>query len=185
VNVFLFGGSFNPPHVAHALAVAYLLSTQEVDRILVIPCFLHPFAKELAPFEDRMAMCEAAMGWLPKTTISRVEEELGGESRTLRTVEHLHGQHPDWRMRLVVGADILLEGRRWHGFDRVVELSPLLVLGRSGFVASGSPEPVLPEVSSTAIREAIRAGRREGLEALVPREVLSYIDEHRIYREGA
>ena len=40
--------------------------------------------------------------------------------------------HPDWRMRLVVGADILLEGRRWHGFDRVVELAPLLVLGRRG-----------------------------------------------------
>jgi nicotinate-nucleotide adenylyltransferase len=168
--------------VAHVLAVTYLLSTQDVDRILVIPCFLHPFAKELAPFEDRMAMCEAAMGWLPKTTISRVEEELGGESRTLRTVEHLHASHPDWRMRLVVGADILLEGRRWHGFDRVVELSPLLVLGRAGFGASGSPAPVLPEISSTAIREAVRAGRRDEIEALVPREVLSYIEEHRIYR---
>jgi nicotinate-nucleotide adenylyltransferase len=124
------------------------------------------------------------MGWLPKTTISRVEEELGGESRTLRTVEHLHALHPDWRMRLVVGADILLEGRRWHGFDRVVELSPLLVLGRGGF-ASSSSIPILPEVSSTAIREALRAGRRQEVESLLPREVLSYIDAHRIYREGA
>jgi len=185
VNVFLFGGSFNPPHVAHVLAVSYLLSTHDVDRILVIPVFLHPFAKELAPFEDRMAMCEAAMGWLPRTIISRVEEELGGESRTLRTVEHLHALHPDWRMRLVVGADILLEGRRWHGFDRVVELSPLLVLGRRGFAAAEAPAPLLPEVSSSAIRDAVRAGRREEIESLVPREVLSYIDEHRIYREGA
>ena len=80
-----------------------------------------------------MAMSEGAMGWLPRTIISRVEEELGGQSRTLRTVEHLHALHPDWKMRLVVGGDILLEGRRWHGFERVVELSPLLVLGRRGF----------------------------------------------------
>jgi nicotinate-nucleotide adenylyltransferase len=181
VNVFLFGGSFNPPHVAHVLAVSYLLATEEVDRILVIPCFLHPFAKELAPFEDRMAMCEKAMGWLPKTTISRVEEELGGESRTLRTVEHLHELHPDWRMRLIVGSDILLEGRRWHGFDQVVALAPLLVLGRAGANAPSSTPPVLPEVSSTAIREAIRTGRRDAVAALVPREVLSYIDAHRIY----
>jgi nicotinate-nucleotide adenylyltransferase len=145
---------------------------------------LHPFGKELAPFEDRMAMSEAAMGWLPRTTISRVEEELGGQSRTLRTVEHLHSLHPDWQMRLVVGADILLEGRRWHGFERVVELSPMLVLGRRGFAPSGAPEPLLPEVSSSAIRDAIRAGHPEEIEALVPRDVLSYIDEHRIYREG-
>jgi nicotinate-nucleotide adenylyltransferase len=185
VNVYLFGGSFNPPHVAHVLAVSYLLATQDVDSILVVPCFLHPFAKELAPFEDRMAMCERAMGWLPKTTISRVEEELGGESRTLRTVEHLHAQHPDWRLRLVVGSDILLEGRRWHGFDRVVQLAPLLVLGRVGAAAPQSPAPILPEVSSTAIREAIRGGRRDEVESLVPRAVLSYIDDHRIYREGA
>jgi nicotinate-nucleotide adenylyltransferase len=185
VNVFLFGGSFNPPHVAHVLAVSYLLSTEEVDRILVIPCFLHPFAKELAPFEDRMAMCERAMGWLPKTTISRVEEELGGESRTLRTVEHLHSLHPDWRMRLVVGSDILLEGRRWHGFDRVVALAPLLVLGRVGAVAPGSPPPVLPEVSSSAVREALRAGHRDAIAALVPREVLDYVEAHRIYRESS
>jgi len=59
------------------------------------------------------------------------------------------------------------------------------VLGRSGFAASGAPEPLLPEVSSTAIRQAIRDGRRDEIEALVPRGVLSYIDEHRIYREGA
>ena len=143
VNVFLFGGSFNPPHVAHVLAVSYLLATEDINRILVIPCFLHPFGKELAPFEDRMAMSEAAMGWLPRTIISRVEEELGGQSRTLRTVEHLHSLHPDWKMRLVVGGDILLEGRRWHGFERVVELSPLLVLGRRGFEPSGAPEAAL------------------------------------------
>jgi nicotinate-nucleotide adenylyltransferase len=171
--------------VAHVLGVSYLLSTEAVDLILIIPVFLHPFAKELAPFEDRMAMCERAMGWLPKTNISRVEEELGGESRTLRTVEHLHTLHPDWRMRLVVGSDILLEGRRWYGFEQVVALAPLLVLGRVGSFAAGSPPPVLPEVSSTAIRDALRTGRRDAVTALVPREVLSYIDEHRIYREGA
>jgi nicotinate-nucleotide adenylyltransferase len=185
VNVFLFGGSFNPPHVAHVLACAYILSTEDVDSILVIPVYQHPFAKELAPFDDRVAMCEAAMGWLPRTSISRVEEELGGESRTLRTVEHLGKEHPDWHMRLVVGADILLEGRRWHGFDRVVELAPLLVLGRAGVPAPQAPLAVLPQVSSSFVREALREGRRDEVTGLVPRAVLAYIDEHWVYREGA
>jgi nicotinate-nucleotide adenylyltransferase len=183
VNVFIFGGSFNPPHIAHVLAVAYVLAAAEPDRVLVVPVFQHPFAKDLAPFEQRLAMCERAMGWLPRTVVSRVEEELGGESRTLRTIEHLRERHPDWQMRVVVGADILGEGRRWHGFDRIVELAPLFVLGRRGFEADGAPAAVLPELSSSAVRAAIREGRSD-VEAWVPRAVLSYIEEHRMYRDG-
>ena len=91
--VGIFGGSFNPPHLAHVLAVAVVLSRFEVARILVVPTYRHPFAKALAPYEDRVKMCELAMGFLPRVEVSRVEEELGGESRTLRTLQHLRAQH--------------------------------------------------------------------------------------------
>jgi len=183
VNVFIFGGSFDPPHVAHVLGVTYVLATQNVDLVLVVPCHKHPFGKGLSAFEHRFAMCERAVGWLPRTVVSRVEEDLGGESRTLRTIEYLRERNPDWHMRLVVGADVLLEGKRWYGFDRVVELAPLLVLGRAGFKADGAA-PVLPDVSSSAIREEIHAGRGAEVAPLVPRAVLEYIDAHRLYREA-
>jgi len=182
VNVFVFGGSFNPPHVAHVLAVAYVLATELLDQVLVVPCYQHPFNKELAPFEHRFAMCERAMSILPRTVVSRVEQELGGESRTLRTVEHLRALHPDWNLRLVVGADILLEGPRWLGFDRVVELAPPLILGRAGVRADGAPLPLLPDVSSSAIRAALARGKASELCALVPRDVLDYIARHGLYR---
>ena len=181
-NVFLFGGSFNPPHIAHVLAVTYVLATEEADLVAVVPCYQHPFAKELAPFEHRFVMCERAMGWLPRTKVLRVEEELGGESRTLRTVEHLRKVHPDWRMRLVLGADVLLEGPRWQGFDRVAELAPPVILGRAGVVTQDAPRAILPEVSSTAVRDAVRAGRAGEVAALLPRAVLAYIEAQGLYR---
>lgn len=184
MNVYFFGGSFNPPHIAHVLSVAYVLSATDADEVLVVPCYLHPFGKELAPFEDRLAMCELAMGWLPRTSVSAVERELGGESWTIRTVEHLKRTHPEWRLHLVMGADILGEGRRWQGFDRLVELAPPLVLGRAGITHEGAPHPLLPQVSSSEIREALRTGRVEDIAPLVPREVLRYIAEHGLYREG-
>jgi nicotinate-nucleotide adenylyltransferase len=180
VKVAVFGGSFNPVHVAHVLAAAYVLATEDVDEVLVVPCFVHPFAKELAPFEDRFAMCEAAMGWLPRTRVSRVEELLGGESRTLRTLEHLALERPGDCFRLVVGADLLLEGKRWHGFEEVLHLAPPIVLGRAG-VASGR-RPLLPEVSSTAIREAIAAGRADDVAPLLPRAVRRIIADKGLYR---
>jgi nicotinate-nucleotide adenylyltransferase len=184
VNVYVFGGSFNPPHIAHVLAVAYVLSTTDADKVLVVPCYQHPFAKELAPFEDRFAMCEIAMCWLPNTMVSRVEQELGGESRTLRTVEHLRRAHPDWQLRIVVGADILLEGPRWHGFDKLVELAPPWILGRAGVSPEGAPPALLPDVSSSAVREAIRKGRLAEVRPLVPSRVMQYIDLHGLYREA-
>lgn len=180
--VAVFGGSFNPPHLAHVLAVTAVLATHEVDKILVVPTFQHPFAKALAPYDDRVEMCRLAMGWLPKIEVSRVEEELGGESRTLRTVEHLRAQHPDWSLRLVVGADILLEAKKWHGFDQIVALAPLIVLGRAGVGGTVAPEPLLPEISSTEVRTKLAAGKSEELGSLVPREVLAYIRQKGLYR---
>lgn len=184
MNVGLFGGSFNPPHVAHVLAVTWALSTTDLDRVFVIPAFKHPFGKPLAPYDDRVRMCERAMGWMPRVFVSRVEGELGGESRTLRTVEKLRADHPQWSLRLMVGADIMLEAEKWQHFDRIVALAPPLVLGRRGIAGPDLPEPLLPEVSSTAVRESILCGEPERVAHLVPSTVLAYIKAHALYASG-
>jgi nicotinate-nucleotide adenylyltransferase len=184
--VAVFGGSFNPPHVAHVLAVTCVLSCYEVDRVLVVPTYQHPFAKSLVPFEDRARMAELAVGWLPRVEVSRVEAELGGESRTLRTLEHLRAAHPEWRLRLVIGADILAEAHKWFGFDTIREIAPPIVLGRVGVAIGGTPEPLLPGVSSTEVRDMLTRGDHAALEGLVPRAVLAYVVERDLYRgEGS
>lgn len=179
----VYGGSFDPPHVGHVLAVAYALSTGEVDDVLVVPCFQHPFAKSLAPFSLRIEMVEAAMSPLRWVSVSRVEEELGGESRTLRTLQHLVATEPSRSLRLLIGADILADAHKWHGFDEVVRLAPLLVLGRVGFLRDDAPPPVLPDVSSTKVRASVPAGR--DLRSLVPARVLEIIRREGLYKGGA
>jgi nicotinate-nucleotide adenylyltransferase len=181
VKVAVYGGSFNPPHVAHVLAVAFVLATEDVDRVLVIPTFRHPFAKPLAPYDDRVEMCRRSMGWLPRVEVSRVEEELGGESRTLRTLEHLRDAHPDWTMRLLMGSDLLLEAPRWFRFDAITAIAKPLVVGRVGIDVAGAPPPVLPAISSTDVRAKVAAGRWEELAHLLPRDVLALIRERGLY----
>src|SRR4051812_50183501 len=60
MEIALFGGSFDPPHVGHLLAAAYVLATEPVGELWLVPVNEHPFGKRLAaPFEHRAALCEA------------------------------------------------------------------------------------------------------------------------------
>ena len=187
MDVALFGGSFDPPHVGHVLAVAYVLSTGGFDRALVVPVLAHAFGKRLAPYEHRVAMTRIAMDELRAAEVSTVEESLGAPSRTLRTVQHLNRVHPTWKLRLVIGADVHRDRHEWLGYTELERMAPPLVLGRVGVENAEAPEPILPAVSSTAVRELLAktAGPRcanAELARLVPHGVLTYIDEHGLYR---
>ena len=181
-TVAIFGGSFNPPHIAHVLAAAYVLTMEEqADELWAIPCFRHPFAKSLAPFDDRLAMTTLAFASLPQVTVSAIERDLGGESRTIRTIRHLQQAHPSWKMRLVVGTDIMAEAPRWDSFDEIKHRAPPIVLPRQGFDCADSRKSLFPNVSSTQIRRAIEQGNLDLVQALVPPAVLHHILERSLY----
>ena len=128
-------------------------------------------------------MCELAMGWLPRVEVSRVEEELGGESRTLRTIEHLRTTHPGKPLRFIMGADIMLESSKWYAFDKIAALAPPIVLGRVGIDYPGAPAPVLPAISSTEVRAKLADDSADlgSIAELVPRAVIEYARARRLY----
>jgi nicotinate (nicotinamide) nucleotide adenylyltransferase len=165
----VYGGAFDPPHLAHVFAVAYLLGRADVDVVRVVPTADHAFGKRMAPFAERLAMVRAALGPFDarRVVIDPIEAERGGVSRTFDTMGALEAAHPGDDLAWVVGADNLAEAHRWYRFDDLVRRWPAIVLGRPGFEAAraryaGEPwfraGPTLPDVSSTAIREAL-AGR--------------------------
>jgi len=173
-RVALFGGSFNPPHIGHTAICKWLFSRGLVDQVWVIPCFQHPFNKELESFEDRLAMCRLAFGklMLPIRVIE-VEGELGGVSHTLRTILHLMTANPNLRFNLVSGGDVRSQFRDWHQFDRIRELVDIISVQR------GEESPI-PDVSSTEVRR--RLGKGEAFADLVETEVAVYIITKGLYR---
>lgn len=191
MRVALFGGSFDPPHAGHLMVMAYALGVARVERLVMIPCFQHPFEKRLSPFAHRLAMCRLAAKLFTAVEVSDVEARLGGDSRTLRTVKQLRSERPDDRLVLVIGADLLKERERWYGYPELASLVEFFVVGRAGHPRTEAPEGQVfltggsgidvPDVSSTEIRSRLRAGR--GAEGLVPSAVLDYIAEHGLYRE--
>lgn len=188
MDVALFGGSFDPPHVGHLLAAAYVLATEPVDELWLVPVFEHPFGKKFrGPYQHRVHLCEEALETLglARAKVSRLEAELaalGGEGRTVDLLEHLKLTRPQDRFSLVIGSDLLAETAQWKRFDRVRELARLIVLERGGHQAhaplSGDAAgPVIIEVSSTLVRALLAEGKDAS--RYLARRVLSEIE-----REG-
>ncbi|GAB4326075.1 MAG: nicotinate-nucleotide adenylyltransferase [Candidatus Sumerlaeia bacterium] len=188
----LFGGSFNPPHLAHVMAALYCLETGAVEHILVVPCADHPFGKDLAPFDHRLQMCRLAFARLGEgVEVSDIEGRRPPPSFTIDTVRELRRTRPDASLRLIVGSDILEEFERWKDAALLRRLAPLLVVPRSperpgagvkgsaAQSAEGGAAFALPAVSSTTVRERLHRG--EPVEGLIPRAVLDYIRRHRLY----
>jgi nicotinate-nucleotide adenylyltransferase len=193
MRVALFGGSFNPPHVAHQLVALYVLETQPVDELWMIPCFQHPFEKSLEPFADRLEMCRRAADALGgRVRVSEVEGELGGESRTLRTVQALQAAHPGHEFSLIIGSDLQAETASWYGAEQLRRLVPFMVVGRGGHAPGKAKEAAeqatkqatvtavtMPEISSSDVRRRLREGLP--VDQLVPRTVLDYIQARGLY----
>ena len=168
MRVGVFGGSFNPPHVGHAMIASYLRWTEQVDVVWFVPAFEHAFGKPLAPWEQRVRALHA-LSTLVGAQVNTVEATLPRPSYTIRTLLALQEQSPNTELRLVMGADVHAQLPLWKDHERIVaEFNPIVV-GRDGF----SPIPGVPSfpaVSSTDIRE--RLARGASVDALVPRTVL-------------
>ena len=132
-------------------------------------------------------MTEAAFGWLPRVEVSPVERDLGGLSLTLRTMRHLQAENPTWRLRFVLGSDLLASCKSWEGWEDIEKIAPPLPIGRAGIspVRADQPTPISPAVSSTIVRTALFKGDYNWAERYLPKNVLEYIRRHNLYSRGA
>lgn len=174
MRVAIYGGSFNPPHIGHAMVAAWLGWTDQVDAVWLMPTYRHAFGKSLLPFERRVALCQALAAEVgPHVRVCKLERELPEPSYTVDTLAALRRRHPEHRFRLVVGADILPDTPKWKDWPTIERLHTPIVVGRGGYPPIEG-RPTFPEVSSTHIRA--RHDRGESVRDLVPKSVLELLE---------
>jgi nicotinate-nucleotide adenylyltransferase len=207
-TIALFGGSFDPPHVAHVLMAGWALAAGGVDEVWAFPTGGHPFGKDSAPFEDRIEMCRRAFAcYGERARVLDIERE-PRVHYSIDTLRKLAAEHPNLRWRWLIGSDAYAERGAWKEADELFRLAPPLVVNRIEDAAPASrirpigpirplaseepatsPAFALPDISSTMLRKILKRGdgRRRSdsaLRDLVPRAVLDYIRERGLYRSG-
>ena len=160
MRVAIYGGSFNPPHVAHAMVASWLLWTDQVDEVWMVPVFRHAFegihGKKLAPYEQRVAWCQLVRQDVDqRIQVSTIESDLPIPSYSIDTLTALQEQHPESSFRLVIGADVIPDLPKWKEWEKIsTHFSPIIV-GRGGYECpDGAVE--FPSVSSSQIRDLLR-----------------------------
>ncbi len=182
MNIAILGGSFNPIHQGHVLNALYLLN-QGFDKVFIVPCFNHPYGKNLLNFNLRMKLCSLAFEKFSNyISVLDVESKLPVPSFTYRTVDHIKFTNKNSNLRLILGSDLINSFESWEGSDIIQNLAPPYFIGRAGYLHEKAPIQILPEISSTRIKELLKTDpASEELVKLMPDNVLEFILVNNLY----
>jgi nicotinate-nucleotide adenylyltransferase len=191
-RIGLFGGTFDPPHVAHLALARAALDALQLDQVRWIPAG-QPWQKtrRVTPAAQREAMVRLAIEGEPRFVLDRVEIEREGPSYTLDTVRAFAAAQPGAQWFLIIGADQYAGLHTWRDWQTLLGLVTLAVANRPGPMPPVDPEvlrfphrvvplPML-DISATEIRE--RVARGLSVASMVPPAVARYIDLHQLYRD--
>jgi nicotinate-nucleotide adenylyltransferase len=195
VRLGIFGGSFDPPHVGHLLVAQDAITALSLDRLLIVPAAQQPLKQgQQTPAADRLAMVHRCFAGVPGMLVDPVEIDRGGLSYMVDTVESLQRREPSAVLHLLIGQDAFETLSRWREPERLRSMVRLVVLrrGTAGDSVAASPERQHAEggslqylatrrvdVSSTEIRERVRAGR--SIRGFVTDAVAEYIESTGLY----
>lgn len=133
MKLAIYGGSFNPPHLAHARLAELAYKHLKPDTMLIIPAASPPHKKlaENSPKNDeRLHLTRLAFEGYRFAEVSEIEILRGVKSYTSDTVMQLKMDYPGAEITLILGSDMLLEFKTWHKFDWLLSNVSLLVLTR-------------------------------------------------------
>jgi nicotinate-nucleotide adenylyltransferase len=203
----IFGGTFDPIHNGH-LRCAWELSEQLEMPIRMIPS-CQPVHREQpgAAAEHRLAMLELALAGQDRLVADARELERGGDSYMVDTLESVHTDYPDQTTCLILGMDAFKAIETWYCWQKLFELTHIIVVGRPGEddrlsdslalwvedrrvsdrlgLASANAGKVLNvdvsklQISASGIRAQIAGGQKPRY--LLPVAVMQYIATHQLY----
>jgi nicotinate-nucleotide adenylyltransferase len=199
----VFGGAFDPPHLAHVALVENAIVQLQLDRVQVLPTG-HAWHKsrELSDAAHRLAMARLSFAHLPQVHVDGREMVRAGPSYTVDTLRELQAEYPGAQLYLLLGDDQRRSLPAWHQISEIGRIAIICAAGRDSAVRAWSDTPdatasssppldllqlriqtlgmPLISLSATDIRALAATG--QALTGLVSPAVERYILEHHLYR---
>ena len=205
----MLGGSFDPIHFGHIKPALELAKQYQLDEIRLLPCKVSPFKENtFASPRHRWNMVSLIAAGNNELVADARELERDSPSYTYTTLVEL-SQEQDDEVKLfwLLGADALAGFPQWHEAEKIMQYCHVLVLKRPGYELPADKkiidwlqqyfcddmnqleqkeagcifltETEMLDISSTRIRELIRAGEQPRY--MLPGPVWNYIKRNKLY----
>jgi nicotinate-nucleotide adenylyltransferase len=190
-RICIFGGTFDPIHLAHLRIAEEARQAFSLTRILFVPAGNPPHKEStgLAAYEDRYRMVEIACQSYPAFEASRLEEGSKRRSYTVDTIRRFRSEmKTDFDLFFLIGADAFDELETWKGWQELLTLTEFIVVARPESeyrVPEGARvhqlDGIALPVSSSTIRARLAAGKAT---PELPGLVRAFIELHGLYSFG-
>jgi len=194
-RIGVFGGAFDPPHLAHRALLETALREIALDTLHVVPtgdAWHKP--RKLLDAAHRLAMVRLAFQDVPRIVVDTREIDRTGPSYTIDTLREIAVEDPGAELFLIMGADQAAALTTWHDWRAIVQLAIICVATRAHPSDTNDlfeAERLFPErflhlglpalhVSATQIRSNIANG--QPVQTLVSEPVARYIADHHLYQ---
>lgn len=193
MKIGLFGGSFDPIHVAHVALAVTFREQMSLDEVWFLVTPQNPWKQgsTLSPDSDRLRMVQLAIEGVEGLVASDFEFHLEKPTYSYVTLSHLRQAYPEHTFTLLVGGDNWAMFDHWAHYDEILRQHPVAVYPREGCRIETPPAiasiphtlsilqaPELP-MSSTMVRHCVAEGA--SIEDMVHPAVRQYIVDRQLY----
>lgn len=206
-TIGIFGGAFDPLHKGHIKSIQDINEIVNFSELKIVPCNIPALKKvTVASKEERFQMLKLVFDDVENIKIDPCELEKEGISYTVKTLEDLSNKSkPNQHFSLIMGLDAFMNLTSWKNYERILELSSILVLKRPSYVLDQKylkqfQEAITDEleeflnstgkiifftltqldISSTQIKKAIRDGKP--FEENLDQRIVNFIKDKSIYK---
>ena len=187
MKLFIFGGSFDPPHRGHLEIIKYCCKLS--DLLLLIPAANSPLKNKppVAEGFHRIKMLKLMIQDLDSPIeVENWEINQSGPSYTHDTIQHLQENYPDSNLSMVIGADQLIKFQRWKNYKEIMNSVQILGFNRDSCDFTPPDGMNLTwlkdfkvDISSSNIRKKISMG--QSYKNDLPSSIQSYIQKNNLY----
>ena len=160
MRIAIFGGSFDPLHIAHVAIVNDSLKKLDIDKLIIVPTYLNPFKNSfyLDP-KTRFELLKKVFHKFGKVEISDYEINQQKPSYSFNTVKYLKNLYNPSKIYLIIGEDNIKSLNKWYKYDELKKLVEFVVASRAGFETKEANEfkslDININISSTQLRDKI------------------------------
>lgn len=202
MNVAILGGSFDPPHLGHRrIKEEVLKQCPFINSIWMMPTNSTYNQKDLVGYPHRIKMCELATAHMDYVRVA--DDEMRYRCTSTWSLMSSLKNDPAYKninFYYIIGMDCMVRLNEWINWKLLVKMVPFIVVPRAGLRITmaaaewafnpdniylkeqyGSETSLIPNISSTKIRNAFRAGHTSTLGVWLAPEVIAYCTNYKLY----